>query len=102
MHAMKSAAACLRGKIGEPRAIPVVGAYDALTARLIERAGFEIVYVGGYALSATQLGLPDVGLLTMTEMLESVRRICDATALPVIADGDTGYGQPCQHASADP
>ncbi len=92
MHAMKSAAACLRGKIGEPRAIPVVGAYDALTARLIERAGFEIVYVGGYALSATQLGLPDVGLLTMTEMLESVRRICDATALPVIADGDTGYG----------
>jgi len=69
-----------------------VGAYDALTARLIERAGFECVYVGGYALSATQLGLPDVGLLTMTEMLQSVRRICAAIDLPVIADGDTGYG----------
>jgi 2-methylisocitrate lyase-like PEP mutase family enzyme len=82
----------LRRLLDEPRAIPIVGAYDALTARLIERAGFEAVYVGGYALSATQLGLPDVGLLTMTEMLDSVRRICAAIGLPVIADGDTGYG----------
>ena len=88
----KTAAGVLRAKLDEARAIPVVGAYDALVARLIEHAGFEIVYVGGYALSATQLGLPDIGLLTMTEMLESVRRICGATALPVIADGDTGYG----------
>jgi 2-methylisocitrate lyase-like PEP mutase family enzyme len=79
-------------------AIPVVGAYDALTARLVERAGFQAVYVGGYALSATQLGLPDVGLLTMTEMLESVRRICGAIDVPVIADGDTGYGN---HVNAD-
>ncbi len=85
-------AARLRRLLAENRAIPVVGAYDALTARLIERAGFEAVYVGGYALSATQLGLPDVGLLTMTEMLESVRRICGAIDVPVIADGDTGYG----------
>src|SRR5271154_5760256 len=82
----------LRTLLAENRAIPVVGAYDALTARLIERAGFEAVYVGGYALSATQLGLPDVGLLTMTEMLDSVRRICGAIDVPVIADGDTGYG----------
>ena len=85
-------AARLRALLAQPRAVPVVGAYDALTARLIERAGFEAVYVGGYALSATQLGLPDVGLLTMTEMLESVRRICGAVDVPVIADGDTGYG----------
>jgi 2-methylisocitrate lyase-like PEP mutase family enzyme len=85
-------AARLRALLAQPRAIPVVGAYDALTARLIERAGFEVVYVGGYALSATQLGLPDVGLLTMTEMLDAVRRICGAIGLPVIADGDTGYG----------
>lgn len=85
-------AARLRSLLAESRAIPVVGAYDALTARLIERAGFEAVYVGGYALSATQLGLPDVGLLTMTEMLDSVRRICGAIDVPVIADGDTGYG----------
>jgi 2-methylisocitrate lyase-like PEP mutase family enzyme len=85
-------AARLRLLLAENRAIPVVGAYDALTARLIERAGFEAVYVGGYALSATQLGLPDVGLLTMTEMLDSVRRICGAIDVPVIADGDTGYG----------
>jgi 2-methylisocitrate lyase-like PEP mutase family enzyme len=87
-----SRASRLRRLLDERRAIPIVGAYDALTARLVERAGFEAVYVGGYALSATQLGLPDVGLLTMTEMLDSVRRICGAINLPVIADGDTGYG----------
>jgi 2-methylisocitrate lyase-like PEP mutase family enzyme len=82
----------LRQLIKGTTAIPVVGAYDALTARLVEQAGFPAVYVGGYALSATQLGLPDVGLLTMTEMLDSVRRICGAIDTPVIADGDTGYG----------
>jgi 2,3-dimethylmalate lyase len=82
----------LRHLVQQDRAIPIVGAYDALTARLVERAGFAAVYVGGYALSATQLGLPDVGLLTMTEMLDSVRRICAAVDIPVIADGDTGYG----------
>jgi 2,3-dimethylmalate lyase len=87
-----SRASRLRRLLDERRAVPIVGAYDALTARLVERAGFEAVYVGGYALSATQLGLPDVGLLTMTEMLDSVRRICGAINLPVIADGDTGYG----------
>jgi 2,3-dimethylmalate lyase len=87
-----SRATRLRSLLNSGRAIPIVGAYDALTARLVERAGFEAIYVGGYALSATQLGLPDVGLLTMTEMLDSVRRICAATDTPVIADGDTGYG----------
>jgi 2,3-dimethylmalate lyase len=87
-----SRAARLRRLLDAGRAVPIVGAYDALTARLVERAGFPAVYVGGYALSATQLGLPDVGLLTMTEMLDAVRRICAATDIPVIADGDTGYG----------
>ncbi len=82
----------LRGLIEGSKAIPIVGAYDALTARLVAQAGFEAVYVGGYAVSATQLGLPDVGLLTMTEMLDSVRRITAAVDVPVIADGDTGYG----------
>jgi len=82
----------LRSLISGTTAVPVPGAYDALSARLIEQAGFQAVYVGGYALSATQLGLPDVGLLTMTEMLDSVRRICGAIDTPLIADGDTGYG----------
>ena len=80
------------------RALPAVGAYDALTARLVERAGFPVVHVGGYGLSAAQLALPDVGYLTMTEMLESVRRICAVVSLPVVADGDTGYGN---HLNAD-
>jgi len=87
-----SACTCLKRLVCGDSAVPIVGAYDALTARLVEQAGFPAVYVGGYALSATQLGLPDVGLLTMTEMLESVRRICGAVDVPVIADGDTGYG----------
>jgi 2-methylisocitrate lyase-like PEP mutase family enzyme len=56
----------LRQLLDGSGAIPIVGAYDALSARLVERAGFPALYVGGYALSATQLGLPDVGLLTMS------------------------------------
>ena len=87
-----SAAARLRRLVTTERATPVVGAYDALSARLVERAGFPVVHVGGYGLSAAHLGLPDVGLLTMTEMLDTVRRICAAVDVPVLADGDTGYG----------
>ncbi len=69
-----------------------VGAYDMLSARLVERAGSPVVHVGGYGLPAAHLGLPDFGFLTMTEMLDAVRRICAAVEVPVLADGDTGYG----------
>jgi len=68
------------------------GAYDALTARLIVDAGFPVVYATGAGISNSQLGLADVGLLTMTEMLEQTRRIVSAVDAPVIADIDTGYG----------
>lgn len=87
-----SAAARLRHLVATERATPAVGAYDTLSALLVERAGFPVVHVGGYGLSAAHLGLPDVGFLTMTEMLDAVRRICAAVDVPVIADGDTGYG----------
>jgi 2-methylisocitrate lyase-like PEP mutase family enzyme len=76
----------------EQRTLPLVTAYDVLSAKLLEQAGITALHVGGYALSAVKLGLPDVGYLTMTEMLESVRRIADSVAVPVIADGDDGYG----------
>jgi 2-methylisocitrate lyase-like PEP mutase family enzyme len=65
---------------------------DALTARLIAEAGFEIAYMGGNATTASRLGVPDVGLLTMTEMADNAARIADASGLPLIVDADTGYG----------
>jgi carboxyvinyl-carboxyphosphonate phosphorylmutase len=70
------------------------GAYDALTARLIEEAGFPAVYMTGFGTSASLLGRPDVGLLTMSQMVDNARRIAQAVDVPVIADADTGYGNP--------
>jgi carboxyvinyl-carboxyphosphonate phosphorylmutase len=70
------------------------GAYDALTARLIEQAGFPAVYMTGFGTSASLLGRPDVGLLTMSQMVDNARRIAQTVDVPVIADADTGYGNP--------
>lgn len=70
--------------------IPVV--HDPLCARIAERAGFSAIFSGGYANSAALLGRPDVGLLTLSEMVDCASRIVDATTIPVFADGDTGYG----------
>src|SRR5437667_5160901 len=67
------------------------GAYDCITARLIERAGFDAVYMTGAGTAAT-LGYPDFGLVTMSEMVANAGRIVAAVGLPVIADADTGYG----------
>lgn len=69
-----------------------VCAYDALSAVLIERAGFEVVGTTGYGISASLIGQPDIGLVGYAEMLERVRTIVNATSLPVDADIDTGYG----------
>ncbi len=73
---------------------PVVapGAYDALSARLIEQAGFDVVYMTGFGSTASLLGRPDVGLLGGSEMIDNARRIAAAVEVPVIADADTGYG----------
>jgi 2-methylisocitrate lyase-like PEP mutase family enzyme len=70
------------------------GCYDPLGARLIEEAGFPAVYMTGFGTAAGRLGRPDVGLLTLSEMVENARRIAEAVDLPVIADADTGYGNP--------
>ncbi|MFZ3171438.1 MAG: isocitrate lyase/PEP mutase family protein [Carboxydocellales bacterium] len=82
----------LRKLLEAPGLIVAPGAYDALSARLVEQAGFPGVYLTGYGASASILGKADVGLLTMTEMLEQVRNMVKAVAIPVIADADTGYG----------
>jgi 2-methylisocitrate lyase-like PEP mutase family enzyme len=68
------------------------GAYDGLTARLVELAGFSVVYATGAGISNSQLGVADLGLTTMTEVLEQVRRMVGAVTVPVICDIDTGYG----------
>lgn len=70
--------------------MPVV--HDALCARIAEEVGFKAIFTAGYANSASLLGKPDVGLLTMTEMVDAARRIAGAVDIPVIADADTGYG----------
>ena len=68
------------------------GVYDALSAKIAERAGFELAFVSGYAVSATYIGEPDIGLLTQTEIVERARRICRSVEMPIIVDADTGYG----------
>jgi methylisocitrate lyase len=78
--------------IEAPEILVLPGAHDALTIRLAEQAGFQAVTCGGYAATASLLGAPDVAQLTMTEMADMYARLCDATELPLFADGDTGYG----------
>lgn len=68
------------------------GIYDALSAKAAQAAGLPCLAMGGYAISASRLGQPDVGLLSLTEMAVALKQICDATDIPIIGDGDTGYG----------
>jgi 2-methylisocitrate lyase-like PEP mutase family enzyme len=82
----------LRALIAEGELVVAPGAHDGLTARLIEDAGFPAVYMTGSGVANTLLGQPDVGLLSMTEMVTTGRYVASATRLPVIADADTGYG----------
>lgn len=70
------------------------GVYDALGAKIAARAGFELLFISGYSVAATQLGLPDFGYLTQTEMVQVVRRVCRFVKQPIIVDADTGYGNP--------
>lgn len=84
----------LRELLAGPEPVLAPGAFDALSARIVEAASFPAVYMTGFGSSAALLGRPDVGLLTQTEMVENARRIVQAVALPVIADADTGYGNP--------
>lgn len=86
-----SAATRLRRLLDEPGTLVVPGAYNGLVARIFEEAGFDAVYAGGHG-AAASYGLPDVGLITQTEMAAHVERIARAVDVPVIADIDEGYG----------
>src|SRR5262252_809967 len=81
-----------RELLNQPGIIRSLGAHDVFTARLIEAAGLETVFLGGFGTSASLLGLPDVGYITLTEMADAVRRMAQRVAIPVVADGDTGHG----------
>ena len=83
----------LRARLQPGKLLVAPGAYDALTARLLEQAGFEAVYRGGYAASAAAFALPDLGITTLTDMVDHARRMTSAITVPVIADADTGYGE---------
>jgi 2-methylisocitrate lyase-like PEP mutase family enzyme len=87
-------AARLRALLESGQTVVAPGAFDPLAARLVEEAGFPAVYMTGFGTSAALIGRPDVGLLTMTEMAASAGRIADCVDIPVIADADTGYGNP--------
>jgi 2-methylisocitrate lyase-like PEP mutase family enzyme len=81
-----------RELLRRPGIIRSLGAHDVFTARLIEESGLETVFVGGFGTSASLLGLPDIGFLTLSEMADQVRRIAGRLKIPVVADGDTGHG----------
>ncbi len=88
------AATQLRALLGENRCTIAPGVADALAARLVALEGFEAIYMTGFGTSLTRLGMPDVGLLTASEMVDNASRIADASGLPLVADADTGYGNP--------
>ncbi|HVH23906.1 MAG TPA: oxaloacetate decarboxylase [Pseudonocardia sp.] len=82
----------LRALLEGPGPVVAPGAYDALSARLVERAGFDVVYMTGFGSTASLIGRPDIGLLGGAEMIDNARRMAAAVDLPLIADADTGYG----------
>lgn len=92
MNQRNGGVATLRSLLGRGRIVAAPGAYDALSALLIEQAGFPAIYLTGNGQSASMLGLPDVGLITLTEMAERVRCTRAVTSVPLIADADVGYG----------
>ena len=85
-------AAKLREKIANGDFMPMPCCFDALSAKMIEQAGFGVTFMSGFAASASRLGQPDLGLMSYAEVVDQARNITDAISIPVIVDGDTGYG----------
>src|SRR5512143_1243668 len=91
-HPQLSLARRIRDLLKENRPLVMGGVYDGLSTRLADRTGFEVLFMGGFSVSATLLGEPDFGYLTQTEIADTARRVCRLTARPVLVDADTGYG----------
>ncbi len=84
----------LKSMLEKGQLVQAPGVFDALTAKIVQSQGFEAVYMTGYGTAAGVYGLPDIGLVTMTEMVSNAARIADSVDIPLIADADTGYGNP--------
>lgn len=82
----------VRRYLSEKGQLVMPGVFDALSAKIAARAGFEVIFITGYSVSASLLGEPDFGLLTQTEVVDTAQRICSVVDTPVIVDADTGYG----------
>ncbi|MGH9308339.1 MAG: isocitrate lyase/PEP mutase family protein [Vicinamibacterales bacterium] len=89
---MPTAAARLRKLLDRPGILLMPGCHDAISARLIEEAGFELGFMSGFAVSAARLGMPDTGLISYAELADQGQNICRAVSIPLIGDGDTGFG----------
>ena len=89
---MPTRAQPIRDLLAQDRPLVLGGVYDGLSARIADRTGFEVLFMGGFSVAATLLGEPDFGYLTQTEMADTARRVCRLTARPVLVDADTGYG----------
>ena len=84
----------LKTLLAGERCIVAPGVADAFAARMVAMEGFDVCYMTGFGTSLTRLGMPDIGLLTMSEMAENAARVADACGVPLVADADTGYGNP--------
>lgn len=84
----------LRRALASGKFLIAPGAFDCLSARLVEKAGFGAVYLTGSGMSISALGAPDVGLMTFSEVLDRAKRVADLVSIPVVVDADTGYGGP--------
>src|SRR5262245_5211614 len=82
----------LRALLARPGIITMPGCHDAISARLVEEAGFELGFMSGFAVSAARLGMPDTGLISFGELVDQGQNICRAVSIPLIGDGDTGFG----------
>src|SRR6185369_4043630 len=87
-----SSASRLRALLDRPGLLTMPGCHDATSARLIEEAGFELGFMSGFAVSAARLGMPDTGLISYAELADQGQNICRAVSIPMIGDGDTGFG----------
>jgi len=87
-----SSADRLRRRLEQPGILVMPGCHDAMSARLIQEAGFEIGFMSGFAVSASRLGMPDTGLISYGELVDQGTNICRAVTIPMIGDGDTGFG----------
>ena len=89
---MPTPAERLRDLLQRPGLLVMPGCHDAMSARLIEEAGFDLGFMSGFAVSASRLAMPDAGLISYAELVDQGRNICGAVSIPIIGDGDTGFG----------